>query len=47
LGVKQGDLDAIEMDEGRYFSSMSVENKKDKLCSEIINVYGPVKIEKG
>jgi hypothetical protein len=40
LGVKQGDLDAIEMDEGRYFSSMSVENKKDKLCSEIINVYG-------
>jgi hypothetical protein len=35
------------MDEGRYFSSMSVEKKKDKLCWEIINVYGIVKTEKG
>jgi hypothetical protein len=35
------------MDEGWYFSSISVENKRDKLCWEIINVYGPVKTEKG
>jgi exonuclease III len=46
LSVKQRHLDAIEMDEGRYFSSIGVENKKDKLCWEIINVYGPVKTEK-
>jgi hypothetical protein len=35
------------MDEGRYYSSISIENKKDKFKWEIINVYGPVKTKKG
>jgi hypothetical protein len=47
LGVKQGDLDAIDMDEERYFLSINVENKKDKCSWKIINVYGLVKTEKG
>jgi exonuclease III len=46
-GVKQGDLDAIDMDDGRYFLSISVENKKDKFNWEIINVYRPIKTKKG
>jgi exonuclease III len=27
MGVKQGDLDAVEMDEGQFFSSVMVVNK--------------------
>jgi endonuclease/exonuclease/phosphatase family metal-dependent hydrolase len=34
------------MDEGVFFSSMSLENRKDKFCWEIINVYGPMREEK-
>jgi hypothetical protein len=45
LGVKQCDLDAIVMDEGEFFSSITIENRKDNFW-EVINVYGPVKKER-
>jgi hypothetical protein len=32
LRVKQGDLDATVMDEGKFFSSMTIENRKDNFC---------------
>lgn len=34
--------DAIEMDTGELFSSVVIENKKDKFVWEVINVYGLV-----
>jgi hypothetical protein len=46
LRVRQGDLDAVEMDEGFFSSNMTVENKKVKFYWEIVNVYGPVRNER-
>jgi exonuclease III len=46
LGVKQVDLDATDMDEGKYYLSISIENKKDKFKWEIVNVYGSVQTGK-
>jgi hypothetical protein len=46
LGVKQGDLDVVEMDEGLFFSNVIVVNKQDNFSWEIINVYGLVRNEK-
>jgi hypothetical protein len=40
--MKQGDLGADEMDDGRYFPSIRIRNKFDSFYWEIINVYGPV-----
>jgi exonuclease III len=31
------------MDEGKFFSCITIENRKDNFCWEVINVYGPVK----
>lgn len=41
-GVKQGEMGAIEMDSGKFFSSIIIENKKENFKWEIINVYGSV-----
>jgi hypothetical protein len=46
-GVKQGDLDVEEIEEGKYFSSIKIRNKEGNFVWEVINVYGPVKSEKG
>jgi hypothetical protein len=46
-GVKQGDLDVEEIEKGKYFSSIKIRNKEDNFVWEVINVYGPVKSEKG
>lgn len=46
IGVKQGDVDALEMDEGEFFSSIRVENRQDKFQWEIINVFGPVQVDR-
>lgn len=45
VGVKQGDLDVIEMDSGEFFSSIKIENRGDKLQWEVINMYGPVQLK--
>jgi hypothetical protein len=45
IGVRQGDLDAEEMDEGRFFSSIKVRNRGDGFCWEVINVSRPVQDE--
>jgi hypothetical protein len=45
IGIRQGDLDVVEMDEGKFFSSVKIRNNEDAFCWEIINVYGPVKQE--
>jgi hypothetical protein len=29
---EKGDLDSVEMDEGKFFSSMTIENRHDKIC---------------
>jgi hypothetical protein len=46
IGVRQGDLDAVEMDEGKFFSSIQIENRHDTFVWEFINSYDPVKAEK-
>jgi exonuclease III len=46
LGDKQGDIDATDINEGKYYLSISIENKKDKFKWEIVNVYGPVQTGK-
>lgn len=46
IGVKEGDVDALEMDEGEFFSSITVETRLDNFQWEIINVYGPVQLER-
>jgi hypothetical protein len=46
LGVKHGDLDAMEVDGGKYLSSVSIKTRQAKFYLEIINVYGPVKYER-
>jgi hypothetical protein len=33
------------MDEGNFFSSVKVRNNGDEFYCEVINVYGPVKVE--
>jgi hypothetical protein len=43
--VKQGDLDVVEMDEGKKNSSVKVRDKGGDFCWEIINVYGPMQTE--
>jgi hypothetical protein len=45
IGVKQGDLDAEEMDEEEFFSSIKIRNRGGEFCWEIINVYGHVQHE--
>jgi hypothetical protein len=45
IGVRHGDLDAEDMDEGKKFSSVKIRNRSDNLCWKVINVYGPVKHE--
>jgi hypothetical protein len=45
-GVKQGDLDTEEMEEGEIFSSIKIQNREDDFVWEVINVYGHVKNEK-
>jgi hypothetical protein len=45
LGVKQGDQDDEEMDDGRFFSNVEIRNRGGDFCWEIINVYGPVQYE--
>jgi hypothetical protein len=45
IGVKQGDLDAEEMDEGGFFSSVKTRNRGCDFYWDIINVYGPVQCE--
>jgi hypothetical protein len=39
IGVRQGDLDAVEMDEGIFFSSVKISDRGGDFCWEIINVY--------
>jgi exonuclease III len=46
VGVKQGDLDAVEMDAEEFFSSIKIINRCDNFEWEVINVYGPVQHEK-
>jgi hypothetical protein len=45
IGVRQGDLNAEEMGEGRFYSSIRIRNSDDDFCCEVINVYGPVKYD--
>jgi exonuclease III len=45
IGVKQGYLDAEEMDEGKFFSSVRIRNREGDFCWEAINVYDPVQLE--
>jgi hypothetical protein len=45
IGVRQGDLDTEEIDEGNFFSSVKIRNRVDNFCWEIITVYGLVKFE--
>jgi hypothetical protein len=45
IGVRQGDLDAEEMGEGRFYSSIRIRNRDDGFCWEVINVYGSVQYE--
>jgi hypothetical protein len=45
IGVRQGELDAKKMDEGRFFSSVKIRNRGDDFFWEIINVYGSVQYE--
>lgn len=42
IGVREFELEAIEMDTRKFFSSIIMENRKDKRRWEIIKVYGPV-----
>lgn len=46
IGVKQGDLDATEMSNGEFQSSIKIKDQRDGFQWEIINVYGPVQIER-
>jgi hypothetical protein len=43
--VRQGELNFVEMDKGKFFSSVKIKNSGDNFCWEVINVYGPVKHE--
>jgi hypothetical protein len=43
--VRQGELDAKDMDEGKFFSSVKIRNRVDGFCWEVINAYGPMKYE--
>jgi len=42
IGVRQGDLDAIEMSCGNFFSKVVITNRDDNFCWAVMNVYGPV-----
>lgn len=42
IGVKQGEMEAMEMDCGKFYSSITIENKQERFRWEIVNVYGPV-----
>jgi hypothetical protein len=46
VGVKKGDLDALEMEEGKFFPSITIMNQGDNVCWEVSNVYGPIQYEK-
>jgi hypothetical protein len=45
VGVREGDLDAMDMGEGDHFSWVNIRNRMDGFCWEVINVYGHVKRE--
>ena len=46
MGVKQGDIDALEMEFGAFFSSIKISNREGDFIWEVINVYGPVQHER-
>jgi exonuclease III len=46
VGVRTNEITVIGKDNGEFFSSMKIRSKKDEFKWEIINVYGPVQIER-
>lgn len=45
-GVRQGNLDVEAMTCGEFYARMEITNQKDGFRWELINVYGPVQIER-
>jgi hypothetical protein len=41
-GVRNGDLDVLAVDKGNFYSSIKVQDIKENVLWEVINVYGPV-----
>jgi hypothetical protein len=46
IGVRTDDIIVLTKDKGEYFTSMKVTGKQENFTWEVINVYGPVKIER-
>jgi hypothetical protein len=46
LGVKTDDVTIISKDRGEFYTSMKIRAKQDKFKWEIVNVYGPVQLER-
>jgi exonuclease III len=46
IGVRTDDITMLCKDRGEFFSSMLVSSKQDEYKWEIINVYGPVQLER-
>jgi exonuclease III len=46
IGVRTDDIIVLTKDKGEYFTSMKVTGKQENFTWEVINVYGPVQIER-
>jgi exonuclease III len=46
MGVRTSDINILRKDKGEFFTSMKLVSNLDKFTWEIINVYGPVQIER-
>jgi uncharacterized OB-fold protein len=46
IGVWVNDITVLSKDKGEFFSSMKIASRKDGFKWEIVNVYGPVQMEK-
>jgi hypothetical protein len=46
LGVKTDDVTMIGKDRGEFFTSMKIVTKQENFKWEVVNVYGPVQLER-
>jgi endonuclease/exonuclease/phosphatase family metal-dependent hydrolase len=46
MGVKTDDITVLERGKGKFFTSMKIAARQDNFKWEIVNVYGPVQIER-
>jgi hypothetical protein len=46
IGVKTDDITVIGKECGEFYSSMKIRSRKDEFRWEVVNVYGPVQVER-